>query len=108
MRLVQTIGAAMLCMALAPAVSWAATTAVQSQPSNEIFAQQALPSVGGMQDPHAVTPKSLDPGTVYMRIKMNQASMMAMHHEMKKHPNMNCKIEPYEPGATFTMILVCR
>jgi hypothetical protein len=108
MNLVQAMGGALLCMALAPAasaVSWAETPASPSQPANEIFTQQVQPSVGGMQDPGAVTPRRLNGMTIH--IKMTHASVMAMHHAMKTHPKMNCKIEPYEPGATFTMVLVC-
>ncbi len=106
MKLIRIMGAATLCMALLPALARADAADRLGSPMHEIFAQEVQPSVGGMQDPGSVTPQSLNGMTIHL--KMTKASAMAMHHEMKMHPGMNCKIEPFEPGATFTMVLVCR
>lgn len=103
----QMLGAAALCVALAPALAHADASDRPGAPMHEIFAQEVQPSVGGMQDPGAVTPQSLN-GGMAIHLKMTKASAMAMDHMMKEHPAMGCRIEHYVPGATFVMILVCR
>lgn len=101
----QMMGAAIICAAIVPVSARADTPDTQGAPSHEIFAQEALPSVGGMNDPGSVTPQSLNGMTIH--IKMTKASMAAMHQTMRAHPGMGCRINKFAPGSTV-MVLSCR